>query len=156
MRHPKPKDLGEPDLKIAGFQMWVHGREFPDSMDYDDGNWLRVTAHCGAPGASVWASGAILMVTDLMRWAQECESVAKGHIHKAELAPVEPELRVLIRQVDLLGHFTMRVQITADHLTQDHSFQFEIDQTYLAEIERQCKVIFASYPVRGEATNRDG
>jgi len=29
-----PEDLGEPDLKIAGFQLWVHGRQYPDSEDY--------------------------------------------------------------------------------------------------------------------------
>ena len=48
-----PADLGVPDLKLAGLQLWVHGREFPESEDADDGNWLRVTAHCGASGASV-------------------------------------------------------------------------------------------------------
>jgi hypothetical protein len=34
------------------FQLWVHGRQFSEAHDYDDGNWLRVTAHCGASGAS--------------------------------------------------------------------------------------------------------
>ena len=58
-------DLGEPDLKVAGFQLWVHGSQFPESKDYHDGNWLRVTANCGASGASVWTQGAILMVTDI-------------------------------------------------------------------------------------------
>ena len=45
--------LGKPDLRVAGFQLWVHGREFPDAQDEWDGNWLRLTAHCGeAAGAS--------------------------------------------------------------------------------------------------------
>ena len=48
-----PADFGEPDLKLAGFQLWVHGRRFPESGGYYDGNWLRVTARCGASGASV-------------------------------------------------------------------------------------------------------
>ena len=52
----KQKYLGEPALRIAGFQLWVHGYQFPDSNDYWDGNWLRVTVHCGAAGASVCAS----------------------------------------------------------------------------------------------------
>jgi hypothetical protein len=60
-----PEDLGEPALKVAGFQLWIHGRQFPDSTDYYDGNWLRVTAHCGSSGASVWVQGAMLMVTDI-------------------------------------------------------------------------------------------
>ncbi len=153
-RHPTPEELGEPDFKIAGVQLWVHGRQFPDSQDYDDSNWLRVTAHCGTLGASVWASGAILMVTDLLRWAEECEALGKGEAAEAELDPMEPELKVVIRQFDGLGHFMMRVQITPDHLKQEHSFEFEIDQTYLPEVTRQCRAIVAAYPVRGVQKKR--
>jgi hypothetical protein len=58
---------GPPALKVVGFQIWIHGRQFPDSQDYWDANWLNVTAHCGANGASVWVSGAIVMVSDLAR-----------------------------------------------------------------------------------------
>ena len=91
------------------------------------------------------------MVTDLVRWAQECDALAKGDAQQAELAPSEPELHVLIRQVDRLGHFAMRVQITPDHLHQKHLFEFEIDQTYLRETTRQCRSIARAHPVRGEA-----
>ena len=154
-KHPSPEELGDPDLKVAGFQLWVHGRQFPDSADYYDGNWLRVTAHSGASGASVWASGAILTVTDLLQWAQECDVLAQGQAQEAELAPVEPDLKVLIRRVDHVGHFTMRVQITPDHLRQEHSFESEIDQTYLPEISRQCRAIASADPVRGEP-RKDG
>jgi len=95
------------------------------------------------------------MVTDLARWAHECDALVKGEIQNAELAPMEPEVKVRIWPVDRLGHFTMRVQITPDHLTQEHSFEFEIDQTYLPGIAAQCRAIADAYPVRGEAT-RDG
>jgi hypothetical protein len=70
MDHPTTTQLGTADLKVAGFQLWVHGRQFPDSTDCDDGNWLRVMAHVGAAGASVWVSEAILMVTELVSWAR--------------------------------------------------------------------------------------
>lgn len=53
-----PMDLGEPDLKVAGFHLWVHGRQLPEVDDCYDGNCLRVTACRGASGASVWAQGA--------------------------------------------------------------------------------------------------
>jgi len=153
--HPNPEELGAPDLKAAGLQLWIHGRQFPDSPDYYDGNWLRVTAHTGATGASVWASGAILMVPDLVRWADQCDALAKGESQDAQLAPMEPELKVRIRQVDHLGHLTMQVLITPDNLTQEHSFEFEIDQSYLAGIASQCRSIADAYPVRGEAP-KDG
>ena len=78
MDHPTPEQLGAPDLKVAGFQIWVHGRQFPDSTDYDDANWLRITAHAGAAGASVWVSGAILMITDLIQFGHEVDGLGKG------------------------------------------------------------------------------
>jgi hypothetical protein len=28
-----PADLGTPDLKVAGFQLWVHRRQFPGIDD---------------------------------------------------------------------------------------------------------------------------
>ena len=153
-RHPSPEELGEPALKVAGFQLWVHGRQFPDSTDYYDGNWLRVTAHAGAAGASVWASGAILMVPDLIRWADECEALAEGRGNNAKLSPLEPELAVTISPVDQLGHLKMRVQITPDPLNQEHTFEFEIDQTFLPVIVKQCRAIGGVYPTRGEEPRR--
>lgn len=149
MRGPALEDLGKPGLTVAGFQLWVHGRQYPDSQEYYDANWLRVTAYTGAAGASVRVSGAILMVTDLVQWAQECDALATGNIQEASLEPLEPELRVRIRQADRLGHLTMRVDITPDHLTQTHSFEFGIDQTYLPAIVSSCRAIIRAYPVRG-------
>src|SRR5436190_11083671 len=132
-KHPTPEELGEPALRVEGFQLWIHGYQFPDSTDYWDGNWLRVTAHCGGAGASVWVSGALLMVGDLIGWAQQCDALGDGRADAAELAPLEPELKVTVRRADQLGHLTVTVEITPEHMTQQHSFEFELDQTYLPE-----------------------
>ena len=148
-KHPTPEELGEPDVKAGAVQIWVHGRQFPGSTDYYDGNWLRITAHCGALGASVWASGAILMTTDLAGWAHDCDALAEGDTQTADLEPLEPELHIRIRRIDRLGHFAMRVKITPDHLHQKHSFEFEIDRTDLREIARRCRSIIEAYPVKG-------
>ena len=50
--------LGEPDIKLAGLQIWVHGRQFPDSDDYWDGNWLYVTRPGGRLGRERLGYGA--------------------------------------------------------------------------------------------------
>ena len=52
--------LGETDLQVAGLQLWIQGVEFPESKDYWDGNWLRVSVHCYASNAQVRVSGPIL------------------------------------------------------------------------------------------------
>ena len=142
-------DLGPPDLKVAGFQLWVHGREFPEADDYDDGNWLRVTAHCGASGASVWVQGSILMVTDVAAFGEQCAAMLRGNSDSAALDPLEPELKVSLRVADRLGHLRAHVDITPDHLVQSHRLEFDLDQSYLPEIVRQCEAIVREYPVRG-------
>jgi hypothetical protein len=148
-RNLTPEDLGEPDLKVAGFQLWVHGRQFPEAEDYDDGNWLRVTAHYGASGASVWAQGAILMVKNIAGFGDECAAMLSGEIKSAALEPLEPELKVSLEASDGLGHIRARVEITPDHLLQAHRFEFGVDQSYLPGIIRQCSEIVQEYPIRG-------
>lgn len=144
-----PPDLGEPDLKVAGFQLWVHGRQFPESEDYYDGSWLRVTAHCGASGASVWAQGAILMVTDIAGFGNQSAAMLGGDRKSAALDPFEPELKVSLETADPLGHVRAQVEITPDHLMQTHRFEFEVDQSYLPGIIEQCSAIVREYPIRG-------
>ena len=140
--------LGEPDLRLAGLQLWVHGRQYPNSHDHDDGNWLMVTAHCGANGASVWANGAILMTSDIDGWACGVEALEAGRSNEAKLSPHEPELHVTLRKTDGVGHLRMSVAITPDHMSQTHEFQFDLDQTYLAALKRECRAIIQKYPVR--------
>jgi hypothetical protein len=141
--------LGPPSLKIYGFALWVHSRQFPESEDFYDGNWLNVTAHCSASGASVWVQGAILMVTDLERWATQCESLYQSLNGEAVLDSYEPGLRVILNSTDTLGHLRMQVAITPDHLNQRHTFDFELDQSYLPQLIRNCREIIAVYPIRG-------
>ena len=144
-----PAELGEPDLKLAGLQLWVHGRQLPESEDYHDGNWLRVTAHCGASGANVWARGAMLMVTDIAGFGNQCAAILAGDGKSAALDPLEPELKASLEIADPLGHVRVQVEITPDHLSQTHRFEFEIDQSYLRGVIEQCSAIVKEYPIRG-------
>ena len=142
-------DLGEPHLEVAGLELWVHGREFPESEDFYDGNWLRATAHCEAAGASVWAEGAILMVTDIAGFGEQCAAMLSGSARSATLAPLEPHLKVALETADRLGHVRAQVEITPDHLAQAHRFEFAVDQSYLPGIIQRCSAIVQEYPIRG-------
>jgi len=144
--------FGTPDLKLEGLQIWVHGRQFPDAADYWDGNWLRVTAHCGRSGASIFATGSIIHLSELDRWRVESEELLKKLSGEAKLACIEPALSVTLK-AGSLGHITMEVSITPDHLSQRHWFQFGIDQSYLPPLVRQCQSILEVYPIKG---SRDG
>ena len=144
--------LGTPDLKVEGLQIWVHGRQFPDAADYWDGNWLRVTAHCGGNGANVFTTGSIIHLSELDRWLVESEELLKNLKGEAKLACMEPALSVTLKSGSL-GHITMEVSITPDHMSQRHWFRFEIDQSYLPPFVKQCQSILEAYPIKGR---RDG
>ena len=149
---PTPDIYGEPSFQIASyFQLWVHGREFPNAMDDIDGNFLVVSAVCRTLGARVWIKNEpIVMITDFSGFASECASLHRKESHSAVLYPVEPRLRVSLEAADELGHIRLRIEITHDCPRQSHVMDFEIDQSYLPDIINQCEQIIHKYPIRGK------
>lgn len=141
--------LGSPQIQLAGLQIWVHSRQFPKSNDYWDANWINVTVHCGAKGADVWASGAFIHLAEIKAWAGSCEQMYKTLSGEANLNCMEPELSVKMRMHEL-GHISMEVSLTPDCLTQEHKFQFEVDQSYLPQLVNECRSVLAKYPIQGE------
>ena len=71
------ESYGPPALTIGPLEIWVHGREFPESDDEWDGNWLRVSARCSVHGAIVRASGAFLDTVSFVRYANELRALQK-------------------------------------------------------------------------------
>jgi hypothetical protein len=141
--------LGAPDLQIAGLRLWVHGRQFPRADDYWDGNWLQVTVHCAAPGAKVWVTGPILHVPDIAQFLRGVEALHASLQGEAILPCMEPELAVQLT-AEGLGHITMVVAMTSDHLAQAHRFTFTLDQSYLPPVIGSCRTILRQYPVKGQ------
>jgi hypothetical protein len=141
--------LGQPDIELKGLQIWIHARQFPNEDDYWDGNWLNVTAHCSTHEASVWTSGPILHVPDLIRWLADLEVMNQRVSGAANLVSVEPELSVEL-SMNGLGHIRMKVEITPDHMTQEHSFEFEFDQSYLEGVINSMRTVLKKYPLKGK------
>lgn len=137
----------EPDLKIGNFEVWVHGRQFPDSYDYWDGNWLNVTAHCSAEGADVCVTGNIIHLSEIFHFVTGLEKLHSTLQCKARLACMEPELCVKMAAKSV-GHIEMVVAITPDNLAQAHRFTFVIDQGDLPGAIAGCKTILDQYPIR--------
>ena len=67
----------------------------------------------------------------------------------ADLVSLEPELSVELK-MNGLGKIEMKVEITPDYVRQEHSFQFELDQSYLQELIAKCRTLLAKYPIRGK------
>src|SRR5256885_7728040 len=114
------EQLGTPEIKLAGLQIWVHGRQYPNATDYWDGNWLRITAHCGTHGADVWTTGAILNLPAVVSWLAELEHLNHSLTGSARLVPLEPELSGKLTAGEL-GHISMEVVIYPAH-PPEHTF----------------------------------
>jgi hypothetical protein len=145
--------LGPASIKLAGLEIWVHGRQFPEVDDYWDSNWLNVTVHCEAPGAEVWVSGPIIHLTELANWVDACEKMYQTLRGEADLECVEPELSVKLK-MKLLGQISMSVEITPNNLMQLHKFNFDVDQSYLKNSITDCHKILAEFPLKGNEKRR--
>jgi hypothetical protein len=143
------EELGDPDIKIGGLRIWIHGRESPDSKDYWDANWVNVTVECQAQGSSVFTSGTIIHMSEISHFLSGAEKIHKALKGVAEMPCMEPYLSVKLEAGEL-GHIKISVDITPDHLQQKHNFIFETDQSYLLGLISDCKVALEKYPLIGE------
>jgi hypothetical protein len=139
----------EPDLRLGGFSLWVSGRQFPDATDYWDGNWLNVRVQIEAPGALVRAEGPLLLAQELARFAEQLEKLYEALSGVAELRCLEPNLEIAIR-CGSRGQVVVKIMVTPDPMTQSHSFEFDLDQSYLGPLLDQCKSVLSRFPVRSQ------
>lgn len=143
-----PPEPTRPDLQIAGLDLWIHGRQFPDSEDYWDGNWLEITARCSCNSAFVQVRGSILHLSELHKLTSECQQIYASLSGEAHLQCMEPNLGLKITMKNL-GRCELSVFITPDHLLQEHNFTFEIDQSYLSPFVKNLEFILDAYPLKG-------
>jgi hypothetical protein len=144
--------FGPPTLELEALRLWIHGYQFPEASDAWDGNWLRVTARCEGPGASVEVTGPILDTVSFLRFQRELVALYDRLVGSATLESHEPELRVEVGSVGTAGQMAVHIEITPDHMSQAHRFDLGIDQSYLPALIRACQQVLGQYPVRDPAT----
>lgn len=88
------------------------------------------------------------MVSDIGRFQVQLKGLLEGGKDTAVLDPLEQELRISIERRDSLGHFLVKIEITPDPITQNHRFEFEIDQTYIRDMIAECETITKKIPIR--------
>lgn len=142
----KGDELGDPDLRVAGLQVWVHNQPHANSGEPYDADWLTVTVHCGESGASVWVRGELLTASAFSRLARDCEAMYRQLAGQASLSSDEPGLSVLLTTSDQRGHVSMVVDISPNPLTQAHRFRFDLDQSYLPGVSAQCCALLVRFP----------
>lgn len=140
--------LGDPDLKIGELSSWVHDRQYPDIDDYWDGNWLSVTARVETNGARVEAQGPFIRNDEIVSFGKGLSKLNATLHGVAQLNCMEPELHISLKATSL-GRIVVAISLTPDHLNQSHTFEFDLDQTYLPPLIASCEAIVTKYPVRG-------
>lgn len=146
------QQLGEPDIQLSGLSIWIHQRQFPDATDYWDGNWLVITASCEASGASVWIHGPHIHLSEIKRLVDGVEQMQSSFSGVAELGCMEPEFDLKLK-VKEQGRIEMQVSINPDHPFQSHRFKFEIDQSFLPKLIRECRKTLTEYPIKHDSTD---
>ena len=137
----------DPDVKLAGLSLWALSREFPESDDYWDGNWIHILARVEASGAQVEVQGPYVRSDELAAFQDQLVTMHRDLKGIAELRCLEPSLKAKVT-CSSLGHMEVAIDITPDHLSQSHHFVFGIDQTYLAAALAGCRRVLERFPVK--------
>jgi hypothetical protein len=134
-------------LQLAGFEMQVLGREFPELHDYWDGNWLLVKLEYKDKNSMVRAKGPIVHLSELVQLEKSLNSICEGFSKSEKIEITEPELRIAFR-VESAGHVQFELELTPDNAQQGHWYFIEVDLGYLSETLSQCRAILKEYPIR--------
>ena len=144
MKKINVKDLREPDLSFSGFKVWIFGRQFPESSDSFDANWLVAAAYCESIGSQTFVQGPIIHLSEIHQWLADLKKLHSIVQGEAALHCMEPYLKANV-VLDKLGNGELIVDITPDHLKEKHEFRFEVDQSYLPAVISDLKDIIDKY-----------
>jgi hypothetical protein len=127
----------------------VHGREFPGSADYWDGNWLSCTAEVRVSTFRGRRDGS-LRNEELARFLTGLEEVYEQLTGEARFETMERWLDVRVVG-DGRGHMEARGQLWDDPV-HDHTLDFRLffDQTFLPPIMEQVRAVLAAFPLVGK------
>lgn len=138
----------EPSLVLGGLSVWILGRPYLNSPILFDHDVLEVRAECRAPGATVAATGPFLRTYDIDHLLLGMQAMHRWDIHTVEMKPLEPNLSLILSR-SATGALRVQVDITSDHMTQNHHFFFYADLTYLPGPIKQCEDVLIAFPVLG-------
>jgi hypothetical protein len=135
------------ELKLAGLKLSVLRREFPDSHDIWDGNWLNVIGECKTLELNVKASGPFLSVAefaDLLEKLKQVDASANG---RARVQIMEPTLDLTFRASNE-GQIILQVSLQADGHRQSTQCEFQLEKNIIDLAIVQCQAILQAYPMR--------
>ena len=141
----------EPSISIGPLKIWISSRQFPNSQDYWDVNWLNVTALCEGEGSRVKTTGAFIHLGELQKWKEDLQEFQRTLNGSVELPTIEPTLQIkFAARQSGTGHLDCEIELTGDHMSESHRFLFDIDQSYLPGLISQLSAVLREYPIQGK------
>ncbi len=144
---------GSPDMRLGSLSIWVRGREFSDSRDYRDANWLSVLMQVDAAYAVVQAEGPILHAGELSDLIDGCKRLYRQMTGEFVFDAIEPNFRVKLG-IDVRGQLGVSLDLSADPLAQSHHFEFALDQSYLPAFIAGGENVLLKFPISGSRDDR--
>jgi hypothetical protein len=135
-------------LKLAGFELTVLGRQFPDSHDVWDGNWLNVVCNCQDARLKLKATGPFLTVGEIMDLLDKLKQANEGEISFARVEIIEPELNLFL-SVTSDKQVLLQADLQPEDKRQSERFEFKLNQAEILAAIEQCQIILQTYPMRG-------
>ncbi len=137
----------DPDLRVLGLRIWFTNREFPHSDDYWDGNWLMTHAIYQHGTSRVEARGPFVHLGDIVQFRRALTTLKANLNGTAKLDPVEPNLCVTLTG-NGRGQIDVDIELTPDHMLEQHTFRDSFDQTFLDGLISDCAVVLERFPVK--------
>lgn len=143
----------EPDLKLAGFSLFVTGWAFPNETDPWSRDTLCYSALIETPASSVRFDG-LMSAHAIEHFRNELSLAHSSLSGQAELLIDEETTFSAIVKMASQGHAEIKLAVVTDFGMERHEFVFETDQTFLAESLRQLRSLVAHYPAISTANEQ--
>jgi hypothetical protein len=135
-------------LNLSGFELTIYGRQFSDSHDAWDGNWLNVYCKCQSVGRTAKASGSFLNVGEIADLQSKLARLSNSDLVSERVEIIEPTLDLVLSSTAAKQRL-LKVILQPDGKMPTEIFEFNIDKNDLDLAIAQCQTSLRNYPMRG-------
>jgi hypothetical protein len=128
--------------------IWVHNREFPDNMDYWDGNWLYVTIVCGNNNSEASVYGPYMRSDEFSELKNSLITLDNSTGESSlEFGTMEPYLFITFKNSST--NKEMEINIKDDTTVRPQRFFFKVNHEQLISCIEQIDRILLMFPIIG-------
>jgi hypothetical protein len=135
-------------IKLAGFELTVLGRQFPNSHDVWDGNWLNVVCTCQDAPLKIKATGAFMTESEIEDLQSKLVEAKSKTIDRIRVEIIEPTLNLFLSSTPE-KQILLQVDLQPDGKYQSEKFEFRLNHDEIDIAIAECQAVLRAYPRRG-------